>query len=163
MKYTMIGLTLFLLTTLTWAGTFKDDFSRESMNEWTQVGNGNWKIANGEVVLEVLDCSSVLGLTIGETMYQNYTANVRMKIKTMVHNPGFGVSAGIGLRYNPAASGGYVFGLGMDPWTKAKQAEAIVGKNFRWLHIEPKPYLDFGKLKLRCSARLIFSVGGSPR
>ena len=54
MKYTMIGLILFLLITSTWAGTLTDDFSDGNMDGWRRLKlvdqSAQWFVEQGELV-----------------------------------------------------------------------------------------------------------------
>ncbi|MCH8294844.1 hypothetical protein IH992_27485 [Candidatus Poribacteria bacterium] len=87
MKYTVVGLTLFLLVISSWAGEFRDNFDDGNMDGWTlfrPFGQGStWKIENGELILEAIN--SPIGFVIGETTWKNYT--VRAKTKIVKHQP----------------------------------------------------------------------------
>ena len=82
MKYMMVGLTLFLLVTSSWAGTFMDDFEDGNMDEWrlgSAGAGGTWKIENGELVLEGLG-GGYFGFGIEGPDWKDYTIEVKLKI-----------------------------------------------------------------------------------
>jgi len=137
MKHTMIGLILFLMITSTWAGTLFDDFNDGDMEEWIKVGEGIWKIKNGELVLKPVN--SLFGFGIGKTTWENYTVSVKMKIVEHQTTPGWTEGAGLSLRYSPQWNA-YSFTLatlGISP--KRAQAVYIQG-NFMGRHFEFKPF-----------------------
>jgi len=120
------------------AGTYIDSFGDGNMDEWKIGGiGGNWEIIDGELILKSTNSSGTFGFTLGEQTWKNYILEVKMRITEMQHFAGFGLSAGLLLRYNRAANGAYNAGLGLNPQTGAKQAEIIVGRNNIYIHIEP--------------------------
>jgi hypothetical protein len=137
MKYTMIGLILFLMITSTWAGTLIDDFNDGDMEEWIKEGEGIWRIKNGELVLKPVN--SPFGFAIGETTWENYTVSVKVKIVEHQATPGWTEGAGLSLRYSPQWNAYYftLATLGISP----KRAQAVYTQgNFMGLHFEFKPF-----------------------
>jgi len=81
MKYMMVGLTLFLLVMSSWAGTFMDDFEDGNMDEWASVSTGaggNWKIENGELILQSKSPGDFIVYT-GKDTWKDYTIKVKLK------------------------------------------------------------------------------------
>lgn len=120
------------------AGTYVDNFNDGNMDEWKIGGlGGDWKVIGGELILKSLDPNFTFGFTLGDQTWKNYTLQAKMKVTEMNHVTGFGLSAGLLLRYNRAISGAYVAGLGVNPLTSVKQGEIIIGSNNLRVHVEP--------------------------
>ena len=82
MKYMMVGLTLFLLVTSSWAGTFMDDFEDGNMDGWTPISfgvGGTWKIENGELILQSESPGDFVVYT-GKDTWKDYTIKVNLKV-----------------------------------------------------------------------------------
>jgi len=110
MKHIMVGLTLFLLVTSAWAGTFKDNFDDGNMNGWTEVGTGGtWKIENGELVIRIF--GGTFGFGIGESTWRDYTVGVRLKLVKHLADPLWIEVASLALRFAGFPLG-YGVGLG---------------------------------------------------
>jgi len=116
MKYTMVGLTLFLLVTSAWAGTMTDNFDDGNMDNWIYLAippeQATWQIKDGELVIRTN--IAMAGFGVGDKTWSDYAANVRMKITE--HQPlgGWTVGAGLFLRGDLASGStdGYTFDLG---------------------------------------------------
>ena len=142
MKYTMIGLTLFLMISSASAGTLTDDFSDRNMNEWTKDGRGNhreWRLENGELIIE--SNFSLNGFSIGEVTWKDYTVGVSLKI--VKHRPFQGLREGAALSFRATdVDNSYYFGLvtlGLNPkqaeifyFNKEVGNQSILSKLFAW-------------------------------
>jgi len=142
MKYTMVGLTLFLLVTSAWAGTLIYTFDNDSnVNGWTQVaigGGGAWQIENGELVLQVFNGGFLFGIGTQEATWKDYTVKVNLKIVKHAVTTAW-EQAGIVFR-GAENSGGYYVALGTPGWD-AKQLRSYNyymagGPN----HVESTPF-----------------------
>jgi hypothetical protein len=113
LKSTIIGFALFLLVTSTWAGTFTDNFDDGNLDGW-DVGNvagrrSNWKVENGELVLQAID--GPIGAGLGELTWKDYTVSVKFKITAHQPHGRFTEGAGISIRSVPPLNS-YVFTVG---------------------------------------------------
>ena len=137
MKYTIVGLTLFLFVISAWAGTLKDNFNGGNMDEWIKVGNGDWKIENGELILKSNNIP--FGLTIGETSWTDYSVSARTKI-IEYQNDGWIDAAALMLRWSSMWNG-YDFCLG-DWFATGKSVFALYlqGDNFEGHNIVSLPF-----------------------
>ena len=112
MKHTIVGLTLFLLITSAWAGTFMDDFEDGNMDEWSLSSagaGGTWKIENGELILEGSGGASYFGFGIEGPDWKDYTIKVKLKITKHVVTA-FAEQAGMVFRADEEASYGVLLG-----------------------------------------------------
>lgn len=95
MKYITVGLTLFLLVTLAWAGTYQNDFEIER-DFLDDKQNGVWKVHPNAFTWEggvIRGVGPNKLLMFGEPNWTDYTLQVKVQLQA-------NSSGGMGLRFN---------------------------------------------------------------
>ena len=88
MRFVLVIVLLFLISTLAWAGTWRDDFEGENLDDWKPDTLGRaekveWKIEDGELsgkMINNLPDNWITTIVTGSTDWDNYDLQVKVKL-----------------------------------------------------------------------------------